>query len=135
MGLPSLRSTHRLPIGLGHLDGFAAIHEGAGHLGAELVGRGREFAPAMWTDEFQGVCRQLDVFRCRYHELFAAVGAIEDGVVELATGGETRGAVRTFETERHKRLKEHLLYRLPRDCTGEKLKLGGIALKERGTIR
>jgi hypothetical protein len=86
----------------------------------------------MRADEFQGVRWQLDIFRCRHHELFAAVGTIEDGMEQLAAGGEARGAVRAFETEWHKQLKEHLLYRLPDDCAGEKLKRGGFALKKEG---
>ena len=82
-------------------DRFAAICEGAGHLGSELLrGRG-ELPPAVRADKLEVIGWQFDVLWCRHHELFAAIRAVHHGVKEVFPGGEARGTVRAFESEWH----------------------------------
>ena len=93
--------SHRLPLGFGDADGFAAVDERAGHLGAILIGGGGELASAMGTDKFDCVGRQLDVLRRGHHELFPAIGAVHHGVEKFLSCGESRGTVRAFKSKRH----------------------------------
>jgi len=118
-------SAHRFPLGFGHPDGLAAVREGTGHLRPELLGRGRELAPAVGTDEFDLVRRQLDILGCRDHEFLRALGAVHDDVEEFFACGEAGGTVRAFETEWHGLETEQVLYPSSDFHAGEKLNEAG----------